>query len=142
MAKALKQQVVLSLSAAVLASLLLAGCQRAESPSTVAKNVAAAEQREAARIAHTHEKAERDVANAQQKVDQQAIDRDNVAVKDSYKIAMAQADGQHDVAIQQCKALSGDAQRQCKDRADADYQAARANAKALEVSRTSSTTYQ
>jgi len=130
-----KQQILGFLSATILTSLLAAGCQRAEPPSTVGKDVAAAEQKAASRTERARENADRDVANAQQKVDQKAVDRNNVAAEDSYKIAMARADGAHDVALQQCKGLSGDAQRHCKDQADADYDAAKANAKALEVSR-------
>jgi hypothetical protein len=40
------------------------------------------------------------------------------------------------VALQKCKALAGDAQGRCKDQADADYEATKASAKSLEVSRT------
>jgi hypothetical protein len=135
MVTALKQQVLVSLPAAVVAILLVAGCQRAEPPSTVANDVAAAEQKAASQTERARADAARDVANAQQKVDQKAVERNNVAAEDSYKVAMARADGAHDVALQQCKGLSGDAQRHCKNQADADYEAAKANAKALEVSR-------
>src|ERR1700722_14617148 len=44
---------------------------------------------------------------------------------------MAQADGDHKVAIQKCEAASGDAQKACKDQADAKYDLAKANAKAM-----------
>lgn len=131
----LKQQIAMPLAAAVLGAVMLVGCERAESPSTVAKDVAAAEQKAAARTQREHADAVRDVEHAQQKVDDQALARNNVAAEDSYKVAMVRADGAHDVAIQQCKALSGDAQRHCKSQADADYEAAKANAKALEVAR-------
>jgi len=136
MVVALKQQILVSLSAAILASLLVAGCQRAESPSTVSKDVSSAEQKAASRTERAREDAARDVANAQQQVDQKAINRNNVAAEDSYKVAMARAEGAHDIAVQQCKGLSGDAQRHCQDQADADYEPAKASAKALQVSRT------
>jgi hypothetical protein len=50
--------------------------------------------------------------------------------KGSYEVAMAKADGDHKVAMQQCMTLDGRAQAACKDTADADYDAAKANAKA------------
>ena len=120
----------------VLLAALLTGCQQAESPSTVSNHVAAAEQREQAKTERAEDKASRDVGKAQQRVEEKAVDRNNVAAEDAYKVAMARADGEHDVALQKCKALSGDAQRRCKDQADADYDATKANAKSVEVSRT------
>jgi hypothetical protein len=110
MFRALQRQIVLSLSAAVLTSLLVAGCQRGE--------------RARADVAG-------DATTVQQQVDHKADHRYNVATEDSYKMAMVRADSAHDVALQQCEALSGDARRQCTHQADADYEAARAHAKAL-----------
>jgi hypothetical protein len=49
---------------------------------------------------------------------------------------MAKAEGGHEVALAKCKAMSGDAQSKCKDVADADYAAAKANFKATEVATT------
>ena len=46
---------------------------------------------------------------------------------------LAKAEGAHKVALEKCKAMSGDAQSKCKDVADADYAAAKANSKATEV---------
>jgi hypothetical protein len=57
-------------------------------------------------------------------------DLNNVAAKDAQNIAIAKADGDRKVALAQCSALAGDAQKKCKDEADADYNAAKANAKA------------
>ena len=135
MTPVLKQQIVASFSAAILVSLMVAGCQRAEPPSTVAKDVASAEQKAASRTEQARSDEARDIENAQQKIDEKAMDRNNVAAKDSYKVAMSKADGAHDVAVQQCKSLSSDAQQRCKNQEDADYEAAKANANALEVSR-------
>lgn len=120
---------------AVLAACALVGCGSAESPATVSKNVANAEQKEASHTDRALNDESRDITKAQQHVDDQAVKRDDVAAKDSYKVALAKADGDHDVAVQECKALSGDAQRRCEKQADANYDAAKANAKALETSR-------
>lgn len=118
-----------------LAACTLVACGSAESPATVSKNVATAEQKEASHTAKGLNNEQQDVAKQQQKVDEQAAKRDDVATKDSYKVALAKADGDHDVAVHECKALSGDAQRRCEKQADANYDAAKANAKAREVSR-------
>lgn len=120
---------------AALAACTLVACGSAESPATVSKNVATAEQKQAAHTDKALRDEQHDIANAQQKVDNQAVKRDNVAAEDAYKVALAKADGDHDVAVHQCKALAGDAQRRCEKQADADYDAAKANAKARETSR-------
>jgi len=90
---------------------LAAGCNRAKSPDAVAKDVVAAEQRASTELA----------------------DSQNVATKDIYRIALAKADGDRRISLATCDALAGDAQKDCRDRANADYDAARANAKAAEV---------
>ena len=53
---------------------------------------------------------------------------------DAYNVAVAQADGDHKVALQKCETLQGHDQQVCKDQADADYEAAKANAKAAKAS--------
>jgi hypothetical protein len=77
----------------VLLAALLTGCQQAESPSTVNKNVAAAEQREEAKTDRAQDKASQDVGRAQQRVEEKPIDRNNVAAEDAYKVAIARAEG-------------------------------------------------
>jgi hypothetical protein len=42
--------------------------------------------------------------------------------------AQAKAEGDHKVAIEQCEALPAEEQEACKDKADADYEAAKAAA--------------
>lgn len=125
-----------SLPLAAMLALVLVGCERSEPPSSVASDVHAAEQKEQSKTERALENASQDAGKAQQRVEDKAADRDDIAAKDAYKVAMAKADGEHDVAIQRCKELSGDAQSRCKRQADADYDATKADAKALEVSRT------
>jgi len=48
-------------------------------------------------------------------------------------VALAKAEGAHKVALEKCNGLNGEAQKQCKDLAYADYDAAKANSKAAEV---------
>jgi hypothetical protein len=114
----------------VAAVLLLAGCNNAKSPETVAKDVAAAEQKASAEVASTEKEASKDLGNAADKVEDKLIDFNNAAAKDAYNLAVAKADGERKVALANCLAASGDAQKQCKTQAEDDYSAAKASAKA------------
>ncbi len=106
-----------SLSILGAATLVLAAaCNNAKSPDTAAKDVAEA-----------NRSASQEVANARH-------DEQKDMSKDAYDVAVAQADGDHKVAIQKCEVLQGRDQQVCKDQADADYDAAKANAKAAKVS--------
>lgn len=118
----------------ILAASLLGGCNEAKSPDTVAKDVDTAQQKAASEVAKSEQSAVKDVGNSADKVATKLDDLNNTAAKDAYKITLAQADGDHKVALAKCTALSGDAQKNCKSQADADYDAAKANAKAAEAS--------
>jgi hypothetical protein len=117
-------------SAVAVAFLLAAGCDSAKSPDTVAKDVAKAEQKAATEVANSEKAAEQDLNKAADKVDDKLIAFNNAAAKDAYDLAVAKADGDRKVALANCLALAGDAQKSCKDQAEADYGAAKANAKA------------
>ena len=110
---------------------LAAGCNKPKSPDTVANNVTNAEQKAANNVADAQKDATKDVANAAEKVDDKAKDLNNAEVKGAYDVEMAKADGDRKVALNKCEALSGDAQKDCKDIADADYQAAKSHLKAM-----------
>jgi hypothetical protein len=118
---------VVALFAVVLAS----GCNNPKSPDAVASDVAAAQTKRAAEVADAKQDAAKDTGNAEAKVDDKTVDLNNASAKGAYDVAMAQADGDHQVAVQRCDALSGDAQKACKDQADAKYDLAKANAKAM-----------
>jgi hypothetical protein len=121
-------------SAMAIAVLIIAGCDSAKSPDTVAKDVAAAEQKAAAEVAKSEKTAEKDLNKAADKVDDTLVNFNNAAARDAYNLAVAKADGDRKVALANCLALGGDAQKTCKDQAEADYGAAKANAKAAAVS--------
>ncbi len=122
------------LTSATFTVLLMAGCNNAKSPETVAKDVAAAEQKASAEVANTEKSASKDLGKAADKVDDKMADLNNAAAKDVYDITVAKADGDRKVSLAKCSALNGDAQKMCKDQADADYNAAKANAKAAQTS--------
>jgi hypothetical protein len=121
-------------SAMAIALLIIAGCDSAKSPGTVAKDVAAAEQKAAAEVANSEKSAEKDLNKAADKVDDTLVNFNNAAAKDAYNLAVAKADGDRKVALANCLALGGDAQKTCRDQAEADYGAAKANAKAAALS--------
>ena len=116
----------LSIAMAILA----AGCNNAKSPDEVAKDVATAEQKASTEVAKSEDSAAKDLGKAADQVDDKLVAFNNTAAKDAYNLAIAKADGDRKVALANCTAASGDAQKNCKDQADADYAAAKATAKA------------
>jgi hypothetical protein len=118
----------------VLTVAVLAGCNNAKSPAAVANDVAAAQKKAAENVADVRKDASKDNASATDKVDDKSKDLNNVEAKGAYDVALARDEGNHKVALEKCNAVRGDAQSKCKDMADADYNAAKANAKASEVS--------
>jgi hypothetical protein len=96
----------------------LSACNNSKSPDTAARDIAAAHDSAANKIADAQRDAQKDMSS------------------DAYKVALAKADGDHQVRIQKCETLQGHDQQVCKDQADADYEAAKANAKAAKVAQT------
>jgi hypothetical protein len=122
----------LALSRALLASALLclSACNKAESPEKVQADVAKAQSNAVEENAKSDEKvkqveaeAAKDRADALAKV----ADKSVGAIADS---AVTQAEGETKIALAKCQALEGDAQKTCKDEANAHMDAVRAKAKA------------
>jgi hypothetical protein len=122
----------LALSCALLASALLgmSACNKAESPENVQADIAKAKSDAVEANAKADEKvkqveadAAKDRADALAKV----ADKSVGAVVDS---AVTQAEGETKVALAQCEVLDADAQKACKDKANAHLDAVKAKAKA------------
>jgi hypothetical protein len=122
----------LALSCALLASALLglSACNKAESPERVQETVAkaksdAAEENTKAdeKVRQVEAEAAKDRADAVVK----AADKSVGALADS---AVTQAEGETKIALAKCEALEGDAQKACKDKANAHMDAVKAKAKA------------
>jgi hypothetical protein len=111
-----KQSVVALIGFVALGS--LAACNNAKSPDAAARDIAAANNSAAHEVADAQRDAQKDMS------------------ADAYSVAVAQADGDHKIALQKCETLQGHDQQVCKDQADADYEAAKANAKAAKVAQT------
>ena len=125
----------LSPSCALLASALLclSACNKAASPEKVQEDVAKAQAKAADENAKADEKvkqveaeAAKDRADALAKV----ADKSVGAIADS---AVTEAEGATQVALAKCQALEGDAQKTCKDEANAHLDAVKAKAKAAKA---------
>lgn len=102
-----------------VATLVLAsGCNNAKSPDAAAKDIEAAQVTASKEVADAKHDEQKDLSS------------------DAYQVAVAKADGDHKVAVEKCEMLQGHDQRVCKDQADADYDAAKANAKATKAAQT------
>jgi hypothetical protein len=108
---------------------ILAGCHRARSSAQVDEDVAAARERAARQTEKVEESAQTKLADARKEVRSAERDAEHVDAVEAQKVADTQAEGTRKVALAACEALSGDAQVSCKDKAEADYQAAEARAK-------------
>ena len=122
----------LALGCALLASALLSlsACGKAESPDKVQADVAKAQSDAAEENAKADEKrkqVEAEAAKDRAEAGARAADKSVGAIVDS---AVTQTEGETKVALAKCEALEGDAQKACKDQANAHMDAVREKAKA------------
>jgi hypothetical protein len=121
---------VTSLTACAAAALMLSACNRAESPSEVSADVAEAQAERQDSVADARAEA----ATSRDPDDRGDAMEDRAEAQ--YNTALAEAQGDLDVAQQGCESLRGDAQASCKQSAEAAFQAARSDARsALEAER-------
>jgi hypothetical protein len=113
----------------VVASLVLAGCNKSKSPEDVSRDVAKAEQEAKSEVTKSEERAQSALDKSYEKVNDQEIKFNNDAAHQIYNVAIAKADGNRKVALATCESQSGSAQTACKDQAEADYKTARADAR-------------
>lgn len=112
----------------LLSTALVCGCNSAKSPAAVATDVAAARQQASTEVTDARKDAARNVDSAAANADASSKELNDVGARAAYDVAVAQADGDHNVAIQQCLGLIGEPQKSCKDRADAGYEQAKTHA--------------
>jgi len=117
-----------------LSLLALAACNSAQSPVDVKHDVATASTAAAEKDAKANEAqadvnsaASKDLGEATQKADAKMTD----AAADT---AVTLAEGKHKIATAKCEAMAGDAQKACRDVADAALDMAKAKAKASKAS--------
>jgi hypothetical protein len=119
----------------ILTTALACGCNGAKSPAAVATDVAAARQQASTEVTDARKDAAKNVDSAAANADGSSKDVNEVGARTEYDVAVAQADGDHNVAIQQCLALTGEAQKSCKDRADGGYDQAKTHANVTRLSK-------
>src|ERR1700690_3491896 len=112
----------------ILTMALVCGCNSAKAPGAVAADVAAARQQASTEVTDARKDAAKNVDSAAANADASSKDLKDAGARAAYDVAVAQADGDHNVAIQQCLALIGEPQKSCKDRADASYEQAKTHA--------------
>jgi hypothetical protein len=109
---------------------LVSGCDHAKSPEAAANDIDKAKQAAAQEVSDANRDAAKDINGASKELQDKSSHLAESNAKAAYDIAMARADGDHKVAIQECMTHDGQAQKVCKDRADSEYDVAKANAKA------------
>ena len=132
----MRQQRIRRTSLVGLAVLIaLGGCHRAKTPVVTEADVAAAQEDAQKELSQAKVEAKKDVKSAAKVAGADSRETAQARVTGAFDIAMAQADGDHKVATQKCMLLQPPAQQACTDQADADYQTAAANAKAIRVAK-------
>jgi hypothetical protein len=136
-------KLLLSPLAACALMVAVSACQRAESPSEVAADVAEAQADRQESIADARMDEQRVRSDTAQEIVAGDPDDRGDAIEDRaearYDTAIAAASGDLEVARQGCESLTGDAQTACKRSADAAYEEKRADAMVqLEAERTRS----
>lgn len=121
------------LTGAALTVLTLGACNKAQSPADVQHDVMSAASTAADKNAQASDKLA-DVASTVNgnlsEANQKADAKMAAAAADA---AVTAAEGQHKIALAKCSALAGDAQKACRDQADAALDMARANARAAKA---------
>jgi hypothetical protein len=119
-----------ALCALAVAAFVVVGCNKAETPAEVARDVEKARadgQRDVADaradVQQANADADKQVADAigdhdPDDITRQARDANETFDKGRSKIVIAQAEADHEVAVQKCEALANSAQKDCKDNAD------------------------
>ena len=97
----------------------------------MADDVAAAQAKASSEVANAKLDAAKDSNTAEGKVEEKTTDLNDVSAKGESDVAMAKADGDLKVMTEKCNIMSGNAQQACKDKAQAAYDMAKANVKAM-----------
>lgn len=131
----MKTHLCLILSAAILMS--AAGCSQPSSTGAVQQEVANARQEAAKDNAQATQEAAKVDASANADVAKVAEKADDKKAETSYDVAVTEAEGRHKIDTEKCNAMTGDAQKACKEQADGALKLARANALAAKAAKQS-----
>jgi len=113
---------------------LIAGCHPDKTPHATAQDIEAAKQEAQREVEQARKEASKDIKSAE-KVSGSGRGVAQAKAEGAYDIAMVKADGDHKVATEKCLTLQAPMQQPCKEQADADFETAKAAAKATRVAR-------
>ena len=119
---------VVTAAAALGLLAISAGCHKKQPPPPVA-DVAAAEAEAKEALAKAKLEARNGVKSVAKNLGPDSRDVVRARISGTFDVAMTRADGNRKVANEKCLTLDPAAQQACKDKAEADYQAAVAQAK-------------
>jgi hypothetical protein len=122
----------LTCTTALVAGLMLAlsGCHKAKSPDDVQADVAKASAEAADNNATAMEHEQQQEAEAAQDRADAAAKSADKSVAAVAETAVTEAEGETKIALAKCNALEGDAQKECKDKANAHLETVKDRAKA------------
>jgi vacuolar-type H+-ATPase subunit H len=109
---------LLAMIVSTLSLSALAACNKAEAPADTASDVAEARQEANEDVADARKDAANEMGSAAADMRESAQDVEETRIE-----------GDHKVALEKCESLAGDAQKACKDSADATYESAKARLK-------------
>jgi len=120
--------------AGLAALALIAGCHSHKTQPPTAQDIDAAKEDAQRDVEKARAEATRDVKSAE-KISGSSKGVAQAKAEGAYDIAMVKAEGDHKVATEKCLTLQASLQQACRDQADADYESAKAAAKAIRVAR-------
>jgi uncharacterized protein YjbJ (UPF0337 family) len=118
---------------AAVTMLTMAGCNKAESPAKVESDVAKATDSAEKKDLKAEEKEAKTDAAVSNDLAKDVDKADSKAVGAAADDAVTQAEGENKIALAKCQALAGDAQKACKDQANAQLDMVKARAKAVKA---------
>ena len=121
--------------AGMAAMMMIAGCHSHKTPPVTAQDVEAAKQEAQHAVEQARIEATKDVKSALKTGGGNPRDVALAKATAAYDVAMIKAEGDHQVATQKCQTLQASMMQACKDQADAEYETAKATAKATRTAR-------
>jgi cytoskeletal protein RodZ len=106
----------------------LAACHTAKNSAAVDQDIAAAQERAAENTQKARQSADSKIAFARADLRSEEREVAHTSAAQTQKVADTEAEGALQVALAACEGSSGEKQKSCRDRAQADYEAAKARA--------------
>jgi hypothetical protein len=113
---------------------VIAACHH-KTPPVTAQDVEAAKQDAQRAVEQARIEATKDVKSALKTGGGNPRDVALAKATAAYDVAMIKAEGDHQVATEKCQTLQASLMQACKDQADAEYESAKATAKATRTAR-------